>query len=152
MISRKIIVAGRPRSGTSLMMHLLALSGYRCLRDPGWEDGLRPARKNAYFYEHGGFVHSGDMALMEDYDAGKVMPGAIANLPLEQVLIVWMDRNRADVLASQAAYDRASLIGRSLEEDFDQWDVEDLLAPFVHVRISYDALVSEIHPAANSQV
>lgn len=150
MSTRKLIVAGRPRSGTSLMMHLLAMSGYRCLRDLAWEDWLRPARKNAYFYEHGGFVHSGNMALMEGYDAGKVMPGAIPNLPPKEVVIIWMDRRKEDVIASQAAYDRQALIGRPLHEDFDQWDVEALLAPFVHVRLSYDALVSEIRPTRQS--
>jgi hypothetical protein len=148
--NRKVIVAGRPRSGTSLMMHLLAMSGYRCLRDPAWEDWLRPARKNAYFYEHGGFVHSGDMALMEGYDVGKVMPGAIKHLPPDEVVIVWMDRRKEDVIASQAAYDRQALIGRPLDEDYEQWDVDELLAPFVHVRLSYDALVSEIRPKKES--
>jgi len=148
LVGLKIIVAGRPRSGTSMMMRILDLSGYRCLRDMDWENKLGELRRNRYFYEHKDFVHTGNMSLLEGYDAAKVMPGGIAGLDPERVFIIWMDREREAVLASQSAYDRGSLIGKDLGEDFDQWNVEELLAPFRHIRLSYEA-VAAIHLERN---
>ena len=143
----KIIVSGRPRSGTSLMMHLLAESGYKCLRQMTWEETLGKKRTtNDYFYEHRSFVQTGDMIYMKGYDAGKVMPGALQYLPPDEVFVIWMDRNREDVLASQRAYNRESMISLSLEEDYDQWNVDELLAPFLHMRMSYEALTTQVRP------
>ena len=145
MDKRKVIVSGRPRSGTSMMMKILDLSGYKCLRDMDWEEKIRPGRKNEYFYEHRGLVHEGNISLLDGYDAGKVMPKALPNLPPDRVVVIWMDRDRESVVASQAAYGRDKMIKRDLYEDYDQWDVEKLLEPFAHVRLSYEALTQVVN-------
>jgi hypothetical protein len=125
-----------------MMMRILDKSGYRCLRDLEWEKKLGQERSNDYFYEHQGFVHTGDMSLLEGYDAAKVMPKGLSGLDPLRVIVIWMDREKDAVVASQASYGRDKMIGKDLGEDYDQWDVPSLLAPFIHVRLAYEAVAS----------
>ena len=123
------------------MMRLLDVSGYTSMRDPKWEDALRKARGNEYFYEHRDFVHSGNVTYLKGVHAGKVMISGLLQLPPPIVKVIWMDRRRASVLASQASYNRAKMINRSLEEDYDNHDVDRILSDFDHIRVQYEELL-----------
>lgn len=125
------------------MMRLLDLSGYDCLRDLAWEEALRPARGNEYFYEKRDFLYTGDMDYMEGFTAGKVMPPGLVGLDPDRVKVIWMDRNRESVLASQAAYKRERLIKKPLVEDYEMHDIDGLLASFVYYVMRYEALVAD---------
>lgn len=101
-----VIVSGLPRSGTSLMMQMLAAGGY-----PVLTDGVRTAdadNPHGYFeLEAVKRLPQGDTAWLADAPgrAVKVIAALLPYLPLSEVAayrIVFMRRHTAEIVASQA--------------------------------------------------
>ena len=98
-----VVVTGLPRSGTSLMMQLLAAAGLPILAD----DQRAPDDDNPHGYLEDARVKS----LQRDHSwlgeargrALKVVSPLLQYLPPEhRYVVVWMERDLSEVLASQA--------------------------------------------------
>jgi hypothetical protein len=100
-----VIVSGLPRSGTSLMMRMLAAGGMDVLTD-----GLRLADVNNptgyYEYERVKKLKEGDVAWLKECRgrAVKVISALLSFLPAGYgYRVIFMQRDLAEVLASQQA-------------------------------------------------
>ena len=98
-----IIVSGLPRSGTSMMMKILAAGGIEILTDR-----LREADENNpegyYEFEPVKKLRDGDFSWVEDAvgKAVKVIATLVNQLPVDyNYKIIFMKRNMSEILASQ---------------------------------------------------
>lgn len=140
-IKRKIIVSGRPRSGTSLMMRILDVSGYKCARDEKWEQNLKGKIDNPYFYETRDLIKGKKLSL-QNYDAGKILVDRLDTLDTpENYFIIWMHRNKESIFKSWDSYNRSSLAKIDNFSDYNRFDEEKILKKFKHVIIDYDSLI-----------
>lgn len=114
-----LIVSGLPRSGTSLLMRMLDVSGYNVIRDLEVERKLSKKRSNPYFYEHDCTLTG---QIPDTGNAVKIMPWALDKLN-KKGTIVWIDRNKEDIIRSWKAYNRVKVVKTSTgdyEKDYQQ--------------------------------
>lgn len=141
-MNKKIIVSGRPRSGTSLMMRILDVSGYTCARDKKWEEHLGKTISNPYFYESKDLI-KGKLLTLKDYDAGKIMVNRLNLLKdPSKFFIIWMDRNKDSMFKSWDSYNREKFAKISNDDDYNRYNDKKILRNFDHIRINFENLVN----------
>jgi len=114
-----VVVSGLPRSGTSMMMQMLAAGGIEL-----WTDGVRPPDENnpRGYHEHGAAKRLTEDASWLPQARGravKIVAPLLSRLPAgEQYRIILMRRDLAATIASQRAMLRHQRrAGADLEED-----------------------------------
>ena len=109
------VVSGLPRSGTSMMMRMLEAGGIPVLTDhERAPDSSNP--KGYYEYEHVKQMKEGDIGWIQEArgKAVKIISALLEFLPpAYEYRIIFMERNMAEILASQ----RAMLIQRGETHD-----------------------------------
>jgi len=140
-IKRKVIVSGRPRSGTSLMMRILDVSGYTCARDLEWEQSLERKISNPYFYESKDLIRGKKIDFGKN-NAAKILVNKLGMIEdPENYFVIWMHRNRESIFASWDSYTRKNFAKVTNEKDYARYDENLILERFKHVVINYDSLI-----------
>ncbi|HUF39832.1 MAG TPA: sulfotransferase [Anaerolineales bacterium] len=135
-----ILVSGLPRSGTSLMMKMLAAGGI-----PPMTDQVRTADddnpQGYYEYERAKKLHEGDTAWLPEARgrAVKTISALLEHLPADfEYRVVFMRRAMPEILASQ----RQMLINRG--EDPDKMDDAEMAGIFeAHLKKVMDWLAAQ---------
>jgi RNase adaptor protein for sRNA GlmZ degradation len=145
-MKKTIVVSGLPRSGTSLMMRLLDVSGYETVRDLNFEKALGEKRFNPYFYEEKNYV-KGEV---DDYKkiegkAIKVIVWGLKKIESENVKVIWIDRKKEKIINSWKRYDRQKSVNsiNTEEEDYNLFIrmKKNQLPRFEHQVISFEELM-----------
>lgn len=137
---KKLVVCGLPRSGTSLMMRLVYLSGYKVLYCNKFSEKLGRFRTNDWFYEHP--VFSNGDGLQDVNGAVKVLVWGLDKVP-KDFKIIWIERNKEDVIKSWKSYDRQKLNKSKYteQEEYEKYmEMGEVLSEYDHVKIKYENL------------
>jgi len=153
-----VIVSGLPRSGTSMMMKMLAEGGLPILTDE--VRGADDDNPNGYFeLETVRKLKEGNFAWLKEADGKvvKVISALLENLPQQySYKIIFMERALKEVLASQKKMlDHRGTISKVSDEEMEQQLHKHLLAirpwlvrqPNIDVLyVNYNALISKPEP------